>query len=372
MKIIDRYIIKLFLMNFLVLFIVVMSLFVLIDFISDMDVFLKAANANAKANQTWVIWETILAVVRYEIPMILLLYTFLSGLLINGAMAFTLSYLSKSREIVAIVSSGMSLYRVALPLILVGLLLAMINLPIQEYVLPKLANQLTSSKSKVLKQVDKKKTIVLSADTRGNLIHAARVMDDELGYRLESVMIFDYANSKKIKRVITAAQAVWNTDKKRWELSDAFATYPEANETLSSSPRIDDVEYFESDLSPKLIRSMDEAMYARLLSIDELSQLPATRSLNKMQIKQIIHGRLSVIVFNSLVFVIAMTYFLSREPRNMLAQGVKASAVTLVVWAGGMGCIQMGLIPNNPLASAWLAVIVLLPVTVLYWHTIKT
>ena len=373
MKILDRYIIKLFVMNFVILFFVIMSLFVLIDFISDMDVFLRAGNANAELNDSWMWLETLKALMRYEVPMIIVLYTFLSGLLINGAMGFTLTHLNRKRELVAIVASGISLYRVALPMILTGLFLAVLNLPIQEYVLPSLAQQLTESKSEVLKQVEKKMTLVLKPDSQGNFFHAAKMVDDgDDGFHLISLKIFDHNNQKTIQRVVTASQADWDEEHKRWDLTDGYAKYPEIAGEKNRNDRIDEVAYFETDLSPKLIRSMSESRYARLLSIGELNELPYTKSLGKMGIIQLIHGRFSIVFVNMLVFVVALSYFLSREPDSSLLKSIKASGVTLVLWGLGVGVIQVGIVPGNPLASAWLPVFILIPVAVYFWNTIKT
>ncbi len=369
MRILDRYIIRLFLMNFVILFFVIMSLFVLIDFISDMDVFLRAGKANAEANDSWVFWEIIKALVLYEVPMIIVMYTFISGLLINGAMGFTLSYLNRKRELVAIVASGNSLYRVALPMILTGFMLAVLNLPIQEYVLPSLAQQLTGSKSEVLKQAEKSTTMRFKPDTRGNLFHAAKVIDnDGDGLHLLSLKIFDFTHHK----VISAAQADWNEEKKGWDLTDGYAADFSGGRVNVGDPGVDDVSFFETDLSPKLIRTMNEAIYARLLSIRELNELPYTPALGEMAIKQLIHGRFSIVFVNLLVFIIALSYFLTREPNASLLQSVKASGITIVIWGIGVGVVQVGIVPGNPLASAWLPVLALIPVTVWFWYSIKT
>ena len=84
--------------------------------------------------------------VGYYGPTVLLVYVFFNGLIVVGAMGFTLTSLQRTRELTAMIASGVSLYRVAAPLLITGLLLSALTLPVQEFILPPLAPQAGAEK----------------------------------------------------------------------------------------------------------------------------------------------------------------------------------------------------------------------------------
>jgi len=91
MKTLDRYIVRQFLTNFAILFVVLMSLFVVVDLIVDLDEFIQAGAAHADA---WIggRWMATLGItVGYYGPTVLLVYVFFNGLIVVGAMGFTLT-----------------------------------------------------------------------------------------------------------------------------------------------------------------------------------------------------------------------------------------------------------------------------------------
>src|SRR4051812_7421296 len=124
MKILDRYIIlRNFLINFVILLVVFVLLFVLVDLVFNFDEFLKAGRGmGLMRGLVWVVWD-------YYSPMVPFLYVYFSGLLVVAAMGFTFAGLSRSGEMVAMVSSGISMYRIAAPVVVVGFLLNALALP---------------------------------------------------------------------------------------------------------------------------------------------------------------------------------------------------------------------------------------------------
>ena len=108
MNILDRYIVRAFLVNFGILLVVLMSLFVLVDLIIDFDEFLKGGQVRAD-RYGGVFLATMFSIVDYYGPVIVLMYVFLSGLLVVTAMGFTLSGLQRTQELTAMVASGLSL-----------------------------------------------------------------------------------------------------------------------------------------------------------------------------------------------------------------------------------------------------------------------
>src|SRR5699024_8300159 len=140
MKLLDRYILRRFFINFIILVVVLMVLFITIDMLTDLDEFLKAGAAHASEfGSTFLVVLYVMA--DYYGPLSILLYAFFSGLLVVAAMAFTFSDLQKTHELTAMVAGGISLYRIAMPVILAGIALNALVLPAQEFLIPNMAGK---------------------------------------------------------------------------------------------------------------------------------------------------------------------------------------------------------------------------------------
>ena len=77
-------------MNFGILLLVLMTLFIVVDLIVDVDEFIQAGRAHRDEWFGSTMFATAAAVVGYYTPMVLLIYTFFNGLIVVGAMGFTL------------------------------------------------------------------------------------------------------------------------------------------------------------------------------------------------------------------------------------------------------------------------------------------
>ena len=123
MKIIDRYLIREFLKTMLLALVSFVLLFILVDVFEKLDIFI---DAKAKA---WMVAFYYL----YQIPYILVLTLPVAMLLASMG---TISQMSRNYEIVALKSSGISLNRIFMPLLVLGLLVSLLVLGFGETVVP--------------------------------------------------------------------------------------------------------------------------------------------------------------------------------------------------------------------------------------------
>ncbi len=409
MKTLDRYIVRQFLVNFAILFVVLMSLFVVVDLIVDLDEFIQAGEAHAAAwlGGRWV--ATLGITVGYYGPVVLLVYVFFNGLIVVGAMGFTLTNLQRTRELTAMIASGVSLYRVAAPLMVTGLLLSALTLPVQEFVLPQLASQLVRKKSH-LKKVDderERKPVFYAAAGGGDLL-SAESFDAEEGV-LRGLQIHDRSPEGRTVRFVRADAAYWRAEmitpedvaaagggspeiRMRWVLENGVSE--EINQTgaqlgvpggagegLSARGVVREVAAYDTDLSPTVLQARQTAMFANLLSIRELQKLSKNRaveSTRRGKIEQVIWSRFSLMVLNALLLVMALPFFLSRVPGNTLVASLRAAGLCIGAWGGGLVMLQVG--PGslpigglaNPALVAWLPVAMYLPVAAWQLTRIKT
>jgi len=362
----NRYIIRQFLINFVILLAVFTMLFVLVDLIVDMDEFVKAGRLRADEFGGQ-ITATLWTVAMYYGPVLVLLYVFFSGLLVVGAMGFTLASMIRSRELTAMVSSGISMYRIAAPVVLVGGILNVLTLLDQEFVIPNLAYRLTRPKSQVRYDAIKSFEVRYAVDGKGHLLSAAIFNPSIDQPMLMGVTILERSEFGQAERRITAEQAFWSAPYQRWDLIGGYAIRPlrdgSALPDTITSQRAEPVEHFQTDLSPQVLLANEERLYPRLLSFADLRHLASNSAIDNGPIRRIMHGRFSLLVLNVLVLVIGLPFFLIRGPANILQQGVLAAATCLSAWGLGVLVPEVAAVYLNPVASAWLPVVILLPVS---------
>ncbi|MEM8737425.1 MAG: LptF/LptG family permease [Planctomycetota bacterium] len=382
MKVLDRYIIKQFLTNFAVLFAVVMLLFVVVDLIVDLDEFVQAGEKHQDSWYGIPALATAATIVDYYVPVLLLVYVFFNGLIVVGAMGFTIVGLQRHRELTAVISSGVSLYRVAAPVLVTGVVLSAVTLPVQEFLLPPLAPKLVRKKSelKLPKKGLESEEVYYAQTDRGSqdLLSASRFDADD--GRLQDVRILSRDATGSTKLIVTAESAQWDDAAGRWLLVNGYAETPQdraAAESATARP-VRVVESYETQLSPTVMLARKNALYANLLSVRSLEALARNDAVTGEQrdkIARIISSRFSLMVLNVLVLVIGLPFFLKRLPGNTLQSSLNAAGLCIGAWGGGLLMLQMsaGALPvGGPALVAWLPVAIYLPVAGWLLQTVES
>jgi lipopolysaccharide export LptBFGC system permease protein LptF len=370
MKTLDRYIIKQFLQNYVILCVVLAGLFVLVDLIVDLDEFLKAGREHAD-RLGGMIPSTAWVMADYYGPLLLLMFSAMSGLLVVAAMGFTVAQLQRTRELTAILASGISLYRVAAPVLIAGFMINLLVLPVQELAIPPLAEKLVRSKSQVGQPTITEKPVHYARDEAGALISAASFSADS--GEMTGVRIIERDETGRQVRLIRADRASWSEDKKAWLLDNGQAFRTAASDALPDALGGDPIDQFRTELSPKVMIARQAALFVRLQSINDLQEMRVNTALSpaqRDQITQVMWGRFTTLVMGVLILLMGLPYFLTRVPGNMLVNSAKAAALTIGAWSAGLVLMQIGGI--NPVTTALLPIVLYVPVSFYLVSTIKT
>ncbi|MDD5475520.1 MAG: LPS export ABC transporter permease LptG [Syntrophales bacterium] len=123
MSIIDRYILKEFARNLVLILVSLIVLYLIVDFFQRIRMFISNGATLSQMFSYFI----------YSIPMILVQMTPVSVLLSS---LITFGILSKNCELVALRAAGTSLYRVALPLVLFSMAIALFSFMVGEFMTP--------------------------------------------------------------------------------------------------------------------------------------------------------------------------------------------------------------------------------------------
>lgn len=396
MKTLDAYLTRLFLLNFVVLLAVLMTLFVLVDFIVDIDEFLQAGAAWAAEGRFGGnrVVATLAAVGGYYGPQSLLIYVFLSGPIVVGAMGFTFAQLSRKRELLAMLAGGISLHRVAMPVVVAGALLAAATLPVQEFVLPRLASELLRSKADLKISDERSNPVVFVPDGAGNLWSAADFSMAATPPRLAKLRVLERREDGGLERLVLAEEATWREDAGavalgaeitgEWELTQGdglrppqvgAGAAPEAIDVDRAFSKLEPVATLRTRLSPEVLVAQQAALLPSVLSLRRLQSLAGNEALSPAQravFKRTVWGRFSLLILNVLLLVIALPFFVRRVPGDVMRLSVQACGVVLGAWAGGILMLQASPASLPPVVSAWIPVALYLPVAAFASTRIRT
>jgi lipopolysaccharide export LptBFGC system permease protein LptF len=385
MNTLDRFIARQFAFNLLVLLVLLFSFVVTVDATYNIKRFAEAATGALKASGEtdpgWVRHSamTVLLIADFWWPMLLQLFNHLAGLVLVGAMGFTLTQLVRHREMVAVLASGVSLFRLSRPFFVIALGVCTLQLLNQEIIIPRLAESglLSRDQGDAGKRDWGRVVVRPTRDGEGRIWYAKEFIPS-LGH-MTGVHVWERDSSGRATRRISADLAKYVTDSagSGWELTGAVVEPLEMGEAGKPAPRAGPPTTIRvnTDIDPKTLLVRRYAGFGQSLGFTQISKLLASPTIDdamRERLERARWGRFSAVATNLLSLVMVMPFFLLREPRGMLAQSLKAAPVALGSLLGGVLGSQAA-VPGLPAAFAvFIPVLVLAPLAVASFSSIKT
>ena len=378
MTLLDRYIIRQYLTNVITLFAILFAFAVTIDVSLNFGDFWELATkslieaGNAKPALGEKARTAIYLVFDFWWPNLLRLFNFMLGLVTVGAMGFTLTQLVRRRELVAMLCGGISLLRVARPILIVGLVLGGVQLANREFVLPRIAPLLARDRDDAGKKVLGSSAVSLTSDGQGRLFYA-KSFDADKGV-LESPLIFERDINGSLVRRIVADRGTWDAAGGQWRLENG-----RVDRTLVQGAKEEKVAAVATSLDPTQLKLRRFAGYAQSLSFWQLTQMTTQPGLldeptrkRLAELDRVRFGRFATVLCNLITLVIAMSFYLRREPANMLRQSLKSAPVAIVSLFGGILANNVTVPGVPPALGVFLPCLILLPVVIAAVRSIRT
>lgn len=375
MLLLDRYILFRFGVNFAILFSLLFVFAVSIDIMLNVDKFVDGARKLAGPEGGIVDFASHLVslVVDFQGPRFFQFYAYLHGLVAIGAMSFTLAQMHRHRELVAVMASGLSLHRVAMPFIVAMFVLSMVQLLNQELMLPRVAPLLLRDHRDAGDRGVERFEVLFTPDGRGNLLAAPSF--DPATYTLTNPTVLERDAAGRTVRRVTAASAAWSEENQHWVLTDGRAVTPRSDPVTTAPESNTDsaIQSYKTDLTPQALLVRRYNQFATMLSMDHISQmLQSPRVDDRDALLRHYYSRFSSILINLLVLALSLPCFLLREPANLLKQSVLCAALSIPATVGAAIGMMVELPGIPPAAGVFLPVIALTFLALFPWTFLKT
>jgi len=364
MKTIDRYLAREFTYSYVVCVVIMISLYIILDLFANIDEFTGAAKSNRE-----VVWE----ILNYYSYHSFFYFAQVAGMITLVAAAFTLTRLHRGNELVAFLAGGLSLYRVALPLVVMGLFFNGLWVVDQELIIPRIADKLVLNHQEVAGKKAFKVGLLKDQDQKRLL--SANLFDPRTN-TMEEVIIIERDSEGQMQAVIVADEAVWDPPHHRWALSRGYYKpyHFQAGFATSANVAGTPLAYYESDWTPSDLVLRQTGGWTWLLSLHELNSLLKKPNLvpNPNELVAARHVRLTQPLVNMLLLFLGLPFFLNREPHNVL---VSVGMCLLL----GIMCFMLAFVSqtvastmSSPALAAWLPIMVFGPVAAILMENIKT
>lgn len=373
MFLLDRYILRQFITNFVLVFLALFMFTCMIDLFINLDNFIEAADRSIAdrgdaAGGLARFLQAAQYVLLFYSPRIFQFFVFFLGVASISAVGFTLVQMHRSRELTAVLASGISLHRVAMPIIIACIVLNILQFVNREVFLPALAPALLMDQDDMGQRTVKEFRVNLLLDSQGRRFFGNRYNPDDETMR--QVVIWEFAGAHELKRRITADSATWRDG--GWDLVNGQGTIIQRGS--QDRARVDPIVRLESDLDPTTILLHRYAEYRQMLNLHQISALMRKPDVyDSSDLARIRYGRFASFLVNILALLITLPFFLLREPKNLVVQTVKCATVGLaaqIVGAVGMMVPLAGV----PAATGvfMIPLLVLLPLAVAMQAQVET
>lgn len=354
MKILDRYILRHFIQNFLFGLFTFIIIFVLVDLFENLDKFIDNNVSFSLSVQYYF----------YFIPEIIKLITPVAMLL---ASLFTISRFINYSEYTAMKSSGISIYRYLLPILIFGILITGFSIYFNGWIVPNTNTEKLSIERNYLKKSQIRSQIqnLHFQDKKNRIIAIGNYDQSLLSCQNTTISVFNPDSLTKLSFRIDAKLMLWDSLKNDWNLLNAhqrkFSGINTEDITYISSVHTSEIEELNNlMLTPEIImkkqvKPEEMNLTEFKLFISQIKESGLSTSKNEVDYYSIIS-----FPFANLVTIIFGVSISSNRRRGGAALQFGISMMVSFIYLGFVKISQtFGYNGDiNPVMTAWMANII--------------
>jgi lipopolysaccharide export system permease protein len=372
MRILDRYIARNFIIGYIIALMVLVGLRIVIDLFVNLDEFAEHSQLG-----TWVVFGNM---VNYYGAQSALYFRDFAGMITVVAAVFSLGKMTRNNELVAVMASGMSLKRVMAPIVLLAVLFGGFLVIDQEFIIPRLANQLVKSHDAV--PGEEKYDVWFMSDGNGSLV-CTKKFDEQTKAMIRPTIIVREPIPETIRwRVlgeIQADRATYDGQRGGWELENGrFLKIARNTEQLALNQQPEPMTFYKSDITPKDIPVRRQEKYKSLLSSAQLARLArkGTRVRDLAELYSQKHFRITEPIINMVMLMVAIPILVCRDPKAMKTAILISFAITsacfVITFACKMVATEVIFNQVRPELWPWVPVFIFLPIAFIELDSMKT
>ncbi len=367
LTILDRYLLRSLLVNYVIGLSVMICLYIALDMFVNMDEFTEHG---------YPLSTVIANIVDFYLPNVLLYFAQLSGVITSYACFAVLSRMRKLNEMTAILASGVSLYRVAVPIVGFGIGTTALLVIDTELLIPRVAHKLARDHD----DADNARAyeVVFLHDREDALVSAEQF--HPVTKDLRNMLVIRRDAKGRVVETIEADHATWEPPNEtrtsgRWKLERSRQTSRSLHQSTGLAPREDlsvsYPDYYLSDLSPEAIQVRQAEGWISFLSLHALKQLEEDDSPNRAEIVRTRHARVAQPIVAVVLLLLGLPFFLDRSRGNVLADTAKCLSLCGVCYI--VTFIAQGIRPETVSAlPAWIPIFVFGTLAMVLLDRVKT
>lgn len=389
MTILDRYIIRSFIRNYLLSFVVLVGMYVAIDMIFNFDELARGVTGGEAAG-TEAPYTKVLAlawkIVDFYGYKIFAYFIMLSGIIPVAAAAFTLMRMTRLNELTAMLAAGVPLLRIAAPVIAMGMVVGVLVVADQELIIPRIAHKLARDHDEVGQTTASSFPIRAIEDYKGSVLMAARYdppdIDRGLPAKMHRLDIIGFDEQGRAVSYTQAKTATFdpstaNQVAKVWNLEEGKTqTGLRPNDPIATRP----VVRWETNIGPEEIGLRRRASFVDLLSTAQINQLlDYPRNYGVVPLLRVKHWRIVQPIVNVLLILLAIPCVLTREPTGLKRAALRTVMITGSCLGTVFLCLQLagnpptpGMVTYWPMAMLWLPIFIFAPIAVWQLDRVKS
>ncbi|HOQ03889.1 MAG TPA: LptF/LptG family permease [Anaerohalosphaeraceae bacterium] len=326
MRLLDRYIAKNFLVGYFISFFVLIGLCITLDLFVNIDEFVEQSGQSKGI--------MLRHILLYYGPQTALWFRHLAGMITVIAAVFSLARMTKNNELIAVMASGISLKRILAPILFLAVLLMGLQIADEEFLIPRLANDLTRGRDEISQP--RRFSFWFISSPEGHLFCGREYNESTRTMKDAFVILRRQEPSSQRWTVIgqvEAERAVYDAHRKGWVLENGrrMNVLPEEGGQTSLTS-VEKIDFLASGLMPEDIGLRRQEGYKSLLSlgqIEELLHYPGTRKTDLAELILQKHSRVVDPIMNLIMLMTALPVLIRRDPREIKSAIVISFTTTL-------------------------------------------
>lgn len=356
MNTLDRYVAGTFFSSYLILSVVGIGFYIFADLMVNLNEFLEDPSLGLAG-----VLSLIADFYGHNLPAY---YAQLSGPMMALAAAYTLAMMLRNSEMTALVAAGVPVQRLLAPIFACAVGLCVVGFLNQEFVIPRFAAKIARSQSDMInRQIE---GVYCARDDNGLILTGMKFYPRR--GEIENVYIVAPDAAGRPRELIEADGAIYDSVNRVWRLTrgQRLVLDDAGGAQLGGGVRYEPVDIVEYDLSPSDLLLRQSSQWTALMSLRQMNRLLQTRSLaNRPAIAMARHVRVTTPILHLILLGLAASFFLSRQPGNVLTAGAKALAACGLMFA--VAFVAHNLLPEASWAAVavWVPIVLFLPFAVL-------